>query len=154
MRNGTNLKILIDADGCPVVDSTVTLAKRYDINCKIICDASRQFNLEGPEEVITVSNGVDSVDFVLVNMLSRGDIVITQDYGLAAMCLARGAVALSQDGILYEENMDAMSMQRHASRKLRASGVRIKGNKKRTPEQNKAFIKKLEEKIRDFESGD
>ena len=93
---------------------------------------------------ITVSKGNDSADFVLVNMIQNGDIVITQDYGLAAMCLARGAIPVSQDGMIYNDsNMDALLLQRHTAKKIRMAGGRLRGPSKRTPEQNYAFEKTL-----------
>ena len=94
------MKILIDADGCPVVDICIKSAKRHGIECLILCDTSHIFEREGAKTV-TVSKGADSVDFRIVNLLERGDIVVTQDYGLAAMCLARGASALNQNGLIY-----------------------------------------------------
>ena len=84
------MKILIDADGCPVVDSAVSISNKHNIECIILCDTSHIINKQGAK-TITVSKGADSVDFALVNMVSPGDIVITQDYGLAAMCLAKCA---------------------------------------------------------------
>lgn len=81
------MKIYIDADGCPVVDITVRLAKKYHVGCVILCDTCHRIECEGAETIV-VEKGADSVDFRLVNMLSAGDIAVTQDYGLAAMCLA------------------------------------------------------------------
>lgn len=81
--------IFIDADGCPVVDETVHLANTHHIPCVILCDTSHQIWRTGAQTII-VSKGADSVDFALVNRLHAGDIAVTQDYGLAAMCLARG----------------------------------------------------------------
>ena len=89
-------KILIDADGCPVVDLTVHMACEAGLECLILCDTSQVFDKPGAQTLI-VSKGADSVDFALVNRVQRGDIVVTQDYGLAAMCLARGARVLRQD---------------------------------------------------------
>lgn len=139
------MTILIDADGCPVVDNAIQIAKQYGIDCVILCDTSHVYERDGVK-TITVSKGADSVDFVLVNMLCPGDIVITQDYGLAAMCLARKAIPISQDGMVYcSENIDALLLQRHTARKIRMSGRRLRGNSKRIPEQTKAFEEKLSE---------
>lgn len=135
--------VLIDADGCPVVDITVKIANQAGINCVIICDTSHIFEKNGAKTVI-VSKGSDSVDFTLVNMVIKGDIVITQDYGLAAMCLARGAVALNQNGMIYtENNIDSLLMQRYAAKKIRMAGGRLKGPSKRTIEQDIEFEKTL-----------
>lgn len=137
------MTILIDADGCPVVDITVKIAAEHKIACIILCDTSHVF--EKPEaRTITVSKGSDSVDFVLVNMVQAGDIVVTQDYGLAAMCLARRAIPISQNGMVYNnENIDALLNERHTAKKIRMAGGRLKGSAKRTTEQNTAFEKAL-----------
>ena len=94
------MRILVDADGCPVVDSTIALAKAHKIECLLLCDTSHVFERSGAK-TLTFSKGADSVDFALVNLIQTGDIVVTQDYGLAAMCLARNAVVLNQDGMEY-----------------------------------------------------
>jgi len=135
--------VYIDADGCPVVDITVRETKRAGVDCVIICDTSHAFEKDGAK-TITVSRGADSVDFVLVNMVQKGDIAVTQDYGLAAMCLARGAIPVSQDGMIYSEsNIDSLLMQRHTAKKIRMAGGRLKGPSKRTNEQDTAFERTL-----------
>ena len=132
------MKILIDADGCPVVDICIKSAKRHGIECLILCDTSHIFEREG----------ADSVDFRIVNLLERGDIVVTQDYGLAAMCLARGASALNQNGLIYTpDNIDALLNSRYETKKIRMAGGRIKGPQKRRPEQNEEFEKAIEKMI-------
>ncbi|MDD4694593.1 MAG: YaiI/YqxD family protein [Firmicutes bacterium] len=142
------MRILIDADGCPVVNIAVNVARQNNIKCLILCDTAHVFEKDGAE-TITVLKGADSVDFVLVNMVQKDDIVITQDYGLAAMCLARGAVPISQDGMVYDsENIDALLMQRHMSKKIRMSGGRLKGNSKRTEKENEKFEQRLRELLK------
>ena len=94
------MKVYIDGDGCPVIDITIKIAKQYNIECIIITDTAHSFN-KYDVEVITVSKGADSVDFALVNKITSGYIVITQDYGLAAMCLAKKAITINQNGITY-----------------------------------------------------
>ena len=137
------MKLLIDADGCPVVDLTVRLARAFGVKCLILCDTAHVFQKEGAE-TLTVSKGADSVDFALVNRVEPGDIAVTQDYGLAAMCLAKRALPLSQDGLLYtEENIGALLQSRYAAQKIRRSGGRLKGPKKRTSEQDAAFERTL-----------
>ena len=137
------MKLLIDADGCPVVDLTVRLAREFGVKCLILCDTAHVCQKEGAE-TLTVSKGADSVDFALVNRVEPGDIAVTQDYGLAAMCLAKRALPLSQDGLLYtEENIGALLQSRYAAQKIRRSGGRLKGPKKRTSEQDAAFERTL-----------
>ena len=137
------MTILIDADGCPVVDITVKIAKEWHVDCIILCDTSHVFDKPGVK-TITVSKGSDSVDFALVNMVQAGDIVVTQDYGLAAMCLAKLAVPINQNGMVYTTgNIDALLHERHMSKKIRMASGRLKGPPKRTAEQNTAFEKAL-----------
>jgi uncharacterized protein YaiI (UPF0178 family) len=137
------LKLLIDADGCPVVDIAVCLARQHNIECLILCDTAHEFSKEGAR-TITVSKGADSVDFALVNLVQKGDVVVTQDYGLAAMCLAKGAVPLNQNGMIYtNDNIDALLHQRHTAQKIRRGGGRLKGPSKRGAEQDRAFEKAL-----------
>lgn len=133
------MKILIDADGCPVVDLTVRMAKQKQVDCLIFCDTAHVFEKDGAV-TITVSKGADSVDFALVNRVSPGDLVVTQDYGLAAMCLSKQALVLNQDGLEYTaENIDALLLARHTAQRIRSAGGRLKGPKKRTDAQNQRF---------------
>lgn len=142
------MRILIDADGCPVVDITVGLAKRYGVECIILCDTSHEFSRDGAKTVV-VEKGADSVDFKIVNLVGEGDIVVTQDYGLAAMCLARKAIPVNQNGLVYtDKNIDQLLFTRYVSKKIRNAGGRMKGPSKRTPEQDKAFESALEKLIK------
>lgn len=111
------MKIFIDADGCPVIDITLAIAKEKGIECILITDTSHYFSKEGAE-TITVSKGADSVDFALVNRISAKDIAVTQDYGLAAMCLAKQAYPINQNGLVYDNNnIDALLLSRHTAKK-------------------------------------
>ena len=136
-------RILIDADGCPVVDEAIEIAKRFGLECLILCDTAHRFEREGAQTMV-FSKGADSVDFALVNLVRSGDVVVTQDYGLAAMCLARNALALSQDGMEYTaDNIDALLLSRHTAKKIRNAGGRLKGPAKRTAAQDRAFSEAL-----------
>ena len=142
------MKIIIDADGCPVVRLAVGIARRHGIPTLVVCDTSHEFFDVG--EVITVSKGADSVDYKIANTLMAGDIVVTQDYGLAAMCLARGARPLSQNGLIFTaDNIDSLLNIRAESARIRRSGARLKGPKKRLPENDEAFEKALKKLIKD-----
>ena len=137
------MTLLIDADGCPVVDITVRIAAEHKIDCVILCDTSHVFEKPGAK-TITVSKGSDSVDFAIVGRVQPGDVVVTQDYGLAAMCLARRAVPVSQNGMVYtDDNIDALLHERHATKKIRMAGGRLKGPSKRTAAQDAAFERAL-----------
>ena len=125
------MQVLIDADACPVVNQAVTLCRQYHTPCLLLCDTAHYLQKDDAQTLV-FDKGSDSVDFALVNRVVPGDVVITQDYGLASMCLARGAAVLHQDGWQYhEDNIGALLFQRHESRKYRNSGGRTKGPKKR-----------------------
>lgn len=133
------MRVLIDADGCPVVDIAVKEAKQHKIKCIILCDTSHLYEKDGARTII-VPKGADSVDYALVNMLQKGDIVITQDYGLAAMCLAKNAIPINQDGMVYcDDNIESLLQSRYMAKKVRDSGGRLKGQSKRKPKQDKLF---------------
>ena len=143
------MRILIDADGCPVVDITVGIAQENNVECHIFCDSSHEFQKEGAT-THTVMQGADSADFHLVNFAKSGDIVITQDYGLASMALSKGARVINQDGLEYTEyNIDALLLARHTAKKIRNAGGRLRGNPPRKKEQDKEFEKKLREIVLD-----
>lgn len=133
------MRLFIDADACPVTDIAVRLAREYEVECILICDTSHLLEREGTTTVV-VDKGADSADFALVNRISAGDIAVTQDYGLAAMCLAKRALPISQNGFVYDENnIGALLEARHAAKKYRLSGGRLKGPHKRTAAQDQAF---------------
>ena len=133
------MQILIDSDACPVTRIAVQLAKQHNIDCTIICDTAHRIEYDGAETII-VDKGADSADYRLVNLVYAGDLVITQDYGLAAMCLSRKAVVLNQDGKQYrEDNISGLLEFRAASAKYRRAGGRTKGPAKRTSQQYRDF---------------
>ena len=141
------MRIIIDADGCPVVRIAVDYAIKHNIDAVIVCDSAHYFDIDGAT-TITVTKGADSADFRIVNMISNGDIVVTQDYGLAAMSLARSARVINQNGMIYHDgNIDSLLLARHTARKIRNSGGRLKGPSKRTKEQDTAFLESLEKLI-------
>lgn len=138
------MKILVDADACPVVDLTVREAKARNIPVTLITDTAHVLN-RTDAEVITVEKGSNSADFKLVNLVQKGDLVVTQDYGLAAMVLAKGGRVLNQNGMIYsEQNMDTLLFTRHIAKKVRMAGGRTKGPHKRTKEQDEDFLRTLQ----------
>ena len=141
------MRILVDADACPVKEIIVTIAKEYGLPVIMIIDTSHEY-CDGYSEVITVSKGSDAADFALVNLTGRGDIVVSQDYGVAAMALSKGSKAMDQNGMIFSaENIDGLLMGRHMNKKIRSAGGRTKGPAKREKSQNKSFEKTLLELI-------
>ncbi len=147
------MNVLIDGDGCPVVNITVELCSKYAISCTIVCDTAHEIRRAGAVTLV-FDKGADSVDLALANRACPGDLVITQDYGLASLCLARGARVLHQDGWEYNEyNIQALLFERHAAREYRISGGRTKGPRKRAGAQNQAFRDALEKILSRDRSG-
>ncbi len=139
------MKVLVDADACPVTDIAVLLCRKNSVPCLLLCDTSHELHRDGAQTLV-FDKGADSVDFALVNRVESGDIVVTQDYGLASMCLAKGAKVLHQDGWAYtKENIDALLFSRHESGKYRRAGGRTKGTKKREKAQDEAFKNALQQ---------
>ena len=141
------MRILVDADACPVKEIIVRLAKERNVPVTMLIDTSHQLN-DGYSEIITVDKQADSVDFALMSLLSADDIVVTQDFGLAAMVLGKGAKAVNQNGLIYtDSNMDKLLLERHIGQKVRRSGGRTKGPAKRTKEDNERFEVVFEEML-------
>ena len=134
-------RILVDADACPVIRIVERLAKAHGIPVMLLCDTNHVLSSEY-SEIKVIGAGADAVDFALINLCRRGDVVVTQDYGVAALALGKGAYAIHQNGGLYaQDNIDQMLMERHLARKARMGKGKhhIKGPKKRTKEEDEAF---------------
>ena len=143
------MRILVDADACPVVSIVEKTAKKYEIPVVLLCDTNHVLYSDY-SEVITVGAGADAVDFKLVSLCQKGDIVVTQDYGVAAMILGKGAYGIHQSGKWYtNENIDQMLMERHLLKKARNAKKKhhLKGPAKRTEEDDKRFEVSLEKLI-------
>ena len=135
------MQILVDADACPVVGIVEKIAQKNNLPCTLLCDTNHVLNSKY-SQVKVIGAGADAVDFALVNLCKRGDIVVSQDYGVAAMALGKGAYAIHQSGKWYtNENIDQMLMERHLARKARVGKNKIhsKGPAKRTEEDNRQF---------------
>jgi len=131
------MKIVVDADACPVKNEIVKIAKRSGLEVIMVCDTSHVITSDYAK-VITVDKGADSVDFALINMVKAGDIVVSQDYGVAAMALAKRAFAIGNFGKIYTKfNIDAMLNQRYLAKENRRKGGKfMKGPK--APIMNKS----------------
>lgn len=135
------MNILVDADACPVVAIIEKVAKEFNIKVILFVDTSHRLE-SNYSEVITVSKGLDAVDFAVIQRGKKGDLVVTQDYGVAAMALGKGLLALHQSGKRYtNDNIDQMMFERHLAKKARKSSshYRGKGPKKRTKEDDEHF---------------
>lgn len=135
------MQILVDADACPVKGIIVKIAKQYKLPVTMLIDTSHELN-DGYSTVITVDKARDSVDIALINLAKAGDIVVTQDFGVAAMALGRKAKAVNQNGLIYtDNNIDKLLFERHLGQKVRRAGGRTTNAKKRTKEDDENFEK-------------
>ncbi len=136
-----SLRILIDADACPVVPEAVEIARQRGLPVTLLCDENHLLQSDYAQ-VRHISSGADAVDIALMNLCRRGDVVLTQDYGVAAMALGRGAYALHHTGKRYtNDNIDLMLMERHLAKKARrASGKHhLRGPAKFTRDDRQRF---------------
>ena len=139
------MKILVDADACPVVRIVEQTAERYKIPVVLLCDTNHVLQ-SSYSEIKVIGAGADAVDFALVNQCGKGDIVVTQDYGVAAMILGKGAHGIHQSGKWYtNENIDQMLMERHLAKKARMGKGKphLKGPAKRTEDDDERFQESL-----------
>lgn len=135
------MEVFIDADACPVVRIAERVAKKYNLKVNLFCDTNHILKSDY-SNIIIIGAGADAVDIALINNCHKGDIVITQDYGVAALALGKGAFAIHQSGKIFtENNIDSLLMQRYVCKKQRMSSSKhhIKGPKKRTKEDDINF---------------
>ncbi|MGL6064148.1 MAG: YaiI/YqxD family protein [Fusobacteriaceae bacterium] len=133
------MRILIDADACPVTDLVISIAKNFNIKVLIFCDSAHNIKRENVETIVVPQDN-DAVDFVLLKEVKENEIVITQDYGLASLVLSKKAYALNQNGLVYNKfNIETLLLTRHLSKKMRDNGKRTQGPKKRVEEDNINF---------------
>ncbi|MBN1624690.1 MAG: YaiI/YqxD family protein [Clostridia bacterium] len=137
------MKIIVDADACPVKAEIIKIAKKHDIEVIMVCDTAHVIS-DDYSKVITVDKGSDSADFKIINISKPGDIIVTGDYGVAAMALSKGARTLGNSGVIYTNfNIDSFLAQRHLAKENRRKGGRFTNIKKRTSEENINFTGSL-----------
>lgn len=141
--------IYVDADACPVIRQVEQAAQKYKIKTVLISDTNHIIKSDY-SEICVVDKGPDSADFYIINKCKKNDIVVTQDYGVAAMALAKGSYPIHQSGKWFtNENIDGMLMSRHIKKKARISKnkVHFKGTTKRKESDNIKFTESLEKLI-------
>lgn len=135
------MKIYVDADACPVVRIVEKAAAENRIEVCLLCDTNHVLRSDY-SEIKIIGAGADAVDFALVNFCKPGDIVVTQDYGVAAMALGKRAYAIHQSGRWYtNDNIDQLLMERHMAKAARRAKSKnhLSGPGKRTSQDDKHF---------------
>lgn len=143
------MKIIVDADACPVKDIIIGIAQEKNIFVEMVASYNHKINGQPGVSVIITDDGPDAADYVIANRVKEADVVVTQDYGLAALVLGKKGKALSPRGLIFnEDNINSLLMQRHMSAKIRRGGGKTKGPSPftRTDQENfhKALLKLLE----------
>ncbi|MGN8799969.1 YaiI/YqxD family protein [Candidatus Merdisoma sp. HCP28S3_D10] len=149
------MQIFVDADACPVVGIVEKIAEKYNISTTLLCDTNHVLTSDY-SEVIVVGAGADAVDYKLISICHKGDVVVSQDYGVAAMALGKGAYAIHQSGKWYtNENIDQLLMERHLNKKARRSSHKnhLKGPRKRTEDDDICFAQSFEKLLRMIQNG-
>ena len=149
------MQIFVDADACPVVGIVEKIAEKYNISTTLLCDTNHVLTSDY-SEVIVVGAGADAVDYKLISICHKGDVVVSQDYGVAAMALGKGAYAIHQSGKWYtNENIDQLLMERHLNKKAKRSSHRnhMKGPRKRTEDDDIRFAQSFEKLLRMIQNG-
>lgn len=140
------MRIIVDADACPVKDIIIQEAKEKHLPVILVSSISHHSTVELPNhvETIYVDSGSDAADYKIIQIAKDGDIVITQDYGLASLLLPKGCTVIHHNGFQYtNDNIDEMLHRRHVSSAIRRSGGRTKGPKPFTEEDRMKFTHKF-----------
>ena len=148
------MKIYVDADACPVTRIAERVAKEHGIPMVLLCDTNHVLSSDY-SEIRVIGAGADAVDIALINLCQRGDIVVTQDYGVAALALGKGARVIHQSGKWFtDENIDGLLMDRHLAKKARRSGKHhLKGPARRTEEDDRRFSESFERMLLEAKQG-
>jgi uncharacterized protein len=141
------MRIVVDADACPGKSIIEALASRYDIKVIMYCDVNHILK-SNYSEIKYMDSGFQSVDMAVANECKAGDIVVTQDYGVAAMCLGKKAYAINPKGFIYEDDsIERLLFERHISQKIRRSGGKTFNPKKRCAEDDERLTQNLDKLI-------
>ena len=143
------MRIIVDADATPCLTQIAFLAKQNHVECHMFCDYNHNLTLE---DVLVhyISEGFQMVDIAISNFINIGDILITQDYGLACIALSRGAKAINPSGVIYtSSNIDDLLEQRYLKLLNKKRKINTKNQKKRTKEIDIKFLLNLQ-KLIDF----
>lgn len=136
------MKIYVDADACPVKDIIISESSKVKIPVILVTSFSHFSNAEQPTgvETIYVDAGADAADYRIMKLIEKGDILVTQDYGLASLGLAKGCTVLHHKGFCYtNENIDQLLQTRYLSAMARKGGKRTKGPKPFTAADREKF---------------
>lgn len=141
------MRIIVDADACPSLESITNIAFKNNIECHLFCDYNHNLNIINAK-IHYISEGYQMVDIAISNFIKTNDLLITADYGLACIGLSKNSLVISPSGIVYDnKNIDTLLEQRYLNILNRKQNIKTKKLKKRTKEINKIFLDTLEQLI-------
>jgi uncharacterized protein YaiI (UPF0178 family) len=145
------IRIFVDADACPVKQEIVQAGTGFHVDIYFIASYAHQSESHSGNWIY-VDSFKDQVDFYIYKHVRKGDIVVTQDMGLASLLVKQGVRVLSPRGtILRDEQMDTILYNRYMSAKLRRNGTYTKGPKAFSAEDRKRFLQELKKILSNHE---
>lgn len=137
-------KIVVDADACPVKSEIAETAARFGVPVVMVASFDHRLQQRAGVSVVQVDRSDQSVDLYIANRIAPGDVLVTQDFGLAALALAKHAIVISNRGQTYtDRTIDFLLEKRHESARRRRSGKYGKGPKPFTEEDRQTFLQTL-----------
>lgn len=138
------LRVVVDGDACPVKSEIARTVRECGATALLVSSHAHVLVPEPSVEVVTVDASDQAADLYIANVLRKSDILVTGDYGLAALGLARGSAVLTPRGKeIRESDIEGLLEQRHFSARMRRGGMRTKGPRAFTDEDRDRFLQKL-----------
>jgi len=145
------MRVIIDADACPVKEIILKVAQEYNVPVVMVASIAHQLDYADVAEIISVDNAPQATDMAIVNLICPGDLVVTQDYGLASLVLAKGGAAISPRGMIFTgKNIDNLLYQRYLGSKIRRQGGRQRGPRAHSKDDNVWFEHNLRRLLREL----
>lgn len=142
------MRIIVDADACPGKSIIEALGKKYNLEVIMFCDINHVLKSDY-STIKYVDAGFQSVDMALTNEAKSGDVIVSQDFGVAAMVLGKKCFAIGPKGYIYDnENIDQLLFERHLSAKARRAGEKSFNPRKRSEADDDRLRRNLESLIK------
>jgi len=138
------VKIIVDGDACPVKNEIIMIARSFNVPVCMVASFDHRLPQVEDVEMVQVDRSSQSADMFIINKVRSGDLVITQDFGLACLAIAKHAYTLSFRGETYNnDNIDYLLERRAEAAKRRRQGQRMKGPRALTTDDRKRFQQNL-----------
>ncbi|MFD0616327.1 MULTISPECIES: YaiI/YqxD family protein [Paenibacillus] len=148
----TSYRIVVDADACPVKQEIIQASRQFSVPVLMVASFDHRLQPSEGVEIVQVDRSDQSVDLYIANRIQAQDILVTQDFGLATIGLAKRAIVLSTRGQQYtDETIDFLLDRRHTQAKQRRSGKHSKGPKPFTDEDRQTFQHKLTKVLKNLQ---